>query len=201
MQQRDDIIIRVAREEDAPALLAIYAPYVEQTAITFAYQAPSLAEFTATLRQVQQKYPYLVAEQQGELLGYVYANTFHEREAYDWAVETSIYIRSDCRRTGLGRILYEALEAVLTEQHIINLNADIAFIRTPDEHLTLDSVKFHTRMGYHMAGHFRQCGYKFSRWYDIVWMEKHLGEHPDHPAAVRWFPQVRTLIFEKYGIR
>ncbi len=179
MMQKNDITIRVAREADAPALLAIYAPYVENTAITFAYHPPGLAEFTATLRQVQQHYPYLVAEQAGELLGYVYAGRFHEREAYDWAVETSIYVREDCRRTGLGRILYEALEAVLAEQHILNLNADIAFIAEEDEHLTLDSVKFHARMGYHMAGHFSRCGYKFGRWYDMIWMEKIIGEHEE----------------------
>ncbi len=193
------ITLRVAREEDAPALLAIYAPYVENTAITFAYHAPDLAEFTATMRQVQQKYPYLVAERQGELLGYVYANQFHEREAYDWSVETSIYIRQDCRRSGLGRLLYQALETVLGEQHILNLNADIAFSEKPDEHLTLDSVKFHDRMGYRMAGHFRQCGYKFGRWYDIVWMEKHLADHPADPPRVLWFPQVREIIGERFG--
>ena len=89
--------IREAKLEDAAELLAIYAPYVEKTAITFEYTVPSVAEFAERMQQVQQRYPYLVAEQDGKLLGYVYAGPFHERAAYDWAVETSLYVRQGVR--------------------------------------------------------------------------------------------------------
>ena len=114
--------IREAKLEDAAELLAIYAPYVEKTAITFEYTVPSVAEFAERMQQVQQRYPYLVAEQDGKLLGYVYAGPFHERAAYDWAVETSLYVRQGVRRTGIGTALYAALETCLQEQGILNLH-------------------------------------------------------------------------------
>ena len=86
------IIIRTASAADAPALLAIYAPYVEQTAITFEYDVPAEAEFTRRIADTLQNYPYLVAEQDSVPVGYAYAGKFHERAAYDWSVETSIYV-------------------------------------------------------------------------------------------------------------
>ena len=90
--------IRVAKPEDAKGLLEIYAPYVEKTAITFEYEVPSEEEFAGRIRHILTKYPYLVLEENGELLGYVYAGTFNERSAYDWAVETTIYIREDQKK-------------------------------------------------------------------------------------------------------
>lgn len=86
-----------------------YAPYVRETAITFEYEVPSEAEFRDRIAHTLQKYPYLVAEQAGKLLGYSYAGPFHGRAAYDWAVETSIYIDGNCRKMGLGRLLHDAL--------------------------------------------------------------------------------------------
>lgn len=138
--------IREAKLEDAAELLAIYAPYVEKTAITFEYTVPSVAEFAERMQQVQQRYPYLVAEQDGKLLGYVYAGPFHERAAYDWAVETSLYVRQGVRRTGIGTALYAALETCLQEQGILNLNACIAYPEEEkDPYLSLDSVRFHEK--------------------------------------------------------
>ena len=157
--------IREAKLEDAAELLAIYAPYVEKTAITFEYTVPSVAEFAERMQQVQQRYPYLVAEQDGKLLGYVYAGPFHERAAYDWAVETSLYVRQGVRRTGIGTALYAALETCLQEQGILNLNACIAYPPKEDEHLDKNSVEFHTHMGYRLVGEFHKCGYKFNHWY------------------------------------
>ena len=87
-----EMIIRTASEADAPALLEIYAPYVDRTAITFEYEVPSVDEFASRIRNTLQKYPYLVAEKGGRILGYAYAGPFHDRPAYDWSVETSIYV-------------------------------------------------------------------------------------------------------------
>ena len=98
--------IRVATEADAEALLVIYAPYVEHTAITFEYTVPTVEEFAGRIRQTLKKYPYLVAERNGEILGYVYVGPFHQREAYGWAVETTIYVQSGSKRFGIGRELY-----------------------------------------------------------------------------------------------
>ncbi len=173
------IIIRPATTADVPALLAIYAPYVEQTAITFEYTVPSVEEFTDRMEKIQENYPYLAAEENGELLGYCYAGKFKEKDAYAWSVETTIYIKQGHKRSGIGKRLYEELEHCLKEQGILNLYACIGVPPKEDEHLTMDSVYFHERMGYRMIGTFYQCGYKFNRWYDMVWMEKMIGEHKD----------------------
>ena len=182
---KENIIIRYATPEDAPALLAIYAPYVEETAITFEYTVPTVEEFAERIRNTMVNYPYLVAEQDDEILGYAYAGKFKAKAAYDWAVETTIYIDKSRKRAGLGRLLYEELEKQLARQGILNLYACIAYPETEDEHLTNDSVLFHEKLGYRMIGTFYQCGYKFNRWYHMVWMEKMLGEHKaDQPEVV-----------------
>lgn len=173
----DTITIRIATEADAEALLAIYEGYVRNTAITFEYEVPSVEEFRNRIHHTLERYPYLVAEEDRRAVGYAYAGQFHERAAYDWAVETSIYVAADCKRKGIGKKLYEALEMWLHRQGILNLNACIAYPQTEDEYLTKDSVKFHEKLGYRMVGTFHQCGYKFGRWYDMVWMEKFIGEH------------------------
>ena len=173
----NDIFIRSANEDDAEALLEIYAPYVMTTAITFEYEVPSVEEFRGRIRHTLEKYPYLVAEIQGVPVGYAYAGVFKGRAAYDWAVETSIYISTDRKRQGIGNRLYEELEARLKAQNILNLYACIAYAQPEDEHLSNDSVAFHQRCGYTLVGEFHRCGYKFERWYDMVWMEKFLGEH------------------------
>lgn len=183
--EKKEIRIRSASREDAEKLLEIYAPYVRQTAITFENDVPTVEEFAARMEQVLAKYPYLVAEQEGELLGYTYAGPFKTRAAYDWAVETSIYVRQDRKRMGIGSRLYDALEEALKAQGVLNLNACIAYAVTEDAYLTNDSVRYHERCGYKLAAHFHQCGYKFNRWYDMVWMEKLIGKHTPNPRKVR----------------
>lgn len=190
-----EIKIRTAAAEDAEALLAIYAPYVADTAITFEYEIPSVEEFRRRITNTLSMRPYLVAyclDAAGneDIVGYAYTSAFKERAAYDWAEETSIYVRMDVRGSGAGRALYEALEAVSRKRGIINLNACIAAVEVEDEHLTNDSVFFHEHLGYKMVGKFHLCGYKFGRWYDMVWMEKMLGEHPADPGQVRPFPEI-----------
>ena len=179
--------IRIAGPEDAERLVEIYAPYVRETAITFEYEVPSAAEFRRRIEQTLEKYPYLVAERDGKIAGYAYARALNERPAADWAVETAIYVERGSRKTGMGRALYEALEKELLGQNIINLNACIACPEVEDEYLTCNSIRFHEHMGYRLVGKFHQCGYKFGRWYHLVWMEKHLREHPAKPDAVKWF--------------
>lgn len=185
-----ELRIRPAGPEDARALLAIYAPYVRDTAITFEYEAPSEEAFAERIGRVAARYPYLAAEEDGAVVGYAYAGPFHDRAAYDWAVETSVYVDRNRKRGGVGGRLYHAMEASLKAQGILNLNACIAYLEQEDEYLTRDSVAFHEKLGYRMVGRFCRCGYKFGRWYDMVWMEKLLGDHPAVPAPVRPFPEV-----------
>ena len=122
---------------------------------------------------------------------YAYAGPFIGRAAYDWSVEMSIYLRMDERRHGLGKLLYQKMEDVLRTQGILNLNACIAAPKTDgDAYLTDNSMKFHERMGYQMVGRFHDSGYKFGLWYDMVWMEKILGEHKTPADPVRPFKEV-----------
>lgn len=184
------IQIRVAAEDDAESLLAKYAPYIEHTAITFEYEVPSIEEFKGRIHNTLKRYPYLVAEMDDAICGYAYVSPFHERAAYDWAVETSIYVDQYKKGMGIGKKLYEALELVLRKQNILNLNACIACTEKEDEYLTNASVHYHAHRGYRMVGEFKQCGYKFHRWYNMVWMEKHIGEHIEDQPPVKAFPEI-----------
>lgn len=196
----DNMKIRIAVKEDAYKLLEIYKPYVERTAITFEYDVPSVREFEERIMHILEKYPYLVAERNGEIVGYAYAGSFHSRAAYGWAVETTVYVRQDQKKTGIGKKLYDALEKVLAAQNILNLNACIAYPEKKDAYLTKNSVQFHEHLGYRFVGEFQKCGYKFGHWYNMVWMEKHIGEHPANPPEVKCLADVRKEIAEKYGI-
>lgn len=196
----DTVAIRCARPGDAARLAEIYAPYVRETAITFEYDVPTADEFRGRMEETLKRYPFLVAEVAGKIAGYAYLGPFKERAAYDWCAETSIYVDGTLRRRGLGRLLYESIEDAAREMGLINLNACIGFPPVEDEHLTRDSVEFHERLGYRWVGQFHNCGYKFGRWYDMVWMEKDIADHPAHPEPVRPFPEVRDIVLEKYGI-
>lgn len=187
------ITIRTATLSDAQALLNIYSPYVEHTAITFEYDVPSVEEFASRIKNTLQKYPYLVAEKNGRLLGYAYASPFHERPAYDWAVETSIYVDQNIKHQGIGRRLHDALEDALRSQGILNMNACIAYPPEEDEYLDKNSVEFHTHMGYRLVGEFYKCGYKFHRWYNMVWMEKLIGNHLSDQTPPK-FPALKYKI-------
>ncbi|MBR1586168.1 MAG: N-acetyltransferase [Clostridia bacterium] len=180
------MLIRPAVPADAPALLAIYAPYVTDTAVTFEYQPPTEKEFARRMADTMQKYPYLVAEEEGRPLGYAYAGPLKARQAYDWSAETTIYLRQDARGKGWGPALYGALEQALRQMGICNLYACIAYAEKEDEYLTQASPHFHARMGYRACGTFRRCAWKFGRWYDMIWMEKWIGDHDRAPAPAAW---------------
>lgn len=177
----DGVIVRDAALADAPRLLEIYAYYVENTAVTFEYETPALAEFQERMRNTMKRFPYLVVEREGNALGYAYAGAFHTRAAYGWCCELSIYLDRGARRQGLGRRLYSALEARLRDMGYLNLYACIGYPEREDQYLTGDSAKFHARLGFQKIGEFHQCGFKFGRWYNMIWMEKLLGEHGAHP--------------------
>ena len=107
------LTIRPAKLSDAKAIQSIYAPYVEKTAITFEYEVPSVQEFENRINKTLENYPYLVAEEDGQVLGYAYASTYYARTAYNWTTELSIYLHEDARGRGLGSQLYDALEKEL----------------------------------------------------------------------------------------
>ncbi|HIV11944.1 MAG TPA: GNAT family N-acetyltransferase [Candidatus Pullilachnospira stercoravium] len=181
----DTVRIRNAAPADAGRILEIYAYYVEHTAISFEYQVPTLTEFQARMKETMGRYPYLVAEAEGKILGYAYAHPFVGRAAYDWSCELTIYLDPSARRHGLGRKLYDALEVRLKEMGIQNLYACIGVPEAEDEFLTNNSADFHRHMGFSEVGKFYKCGRKFGRWYHMVWMEKIIGEHPSGPEPVK----------------
>lgn len=275
-----ELKFRVARPEDAEALLAIYSPYVEETAITFEYEVPGVEEFRARIAHTLATYPYIVAvEEQSanadtahadgtsstcidcsdanadaghadgvpasstpaagadaaggtcrtseHIIGYAYVGRLHERAAYDWTVETSIYVDRSARKHGLGRQLYERLESILRAMNIISVNACIAYPGTmnatvgalttsdtmqealregsadrgagigEDPYLNTNSPDFHAHLGYQLVGHFHACAYKFDRWYDMIWMEKWIAPHPAKPEAMIPFPKLPEEIVER----
>lgn len=187
--------ITVATSADAADIAIIYAPYVQDTAITFEYEAPGAQEMAERIERISATHPWLVArDATGTALGYAYTSPYYGRAAYAWCVETSIYVGQGSRGRGVGRALYQELERALAAQGILNLYACIATTSTPDAHLDNGSVTFHTRLGYREIGRFPKCGYKFGRWYDTVWMERDLGEHTLGQPSVLPFPQVRSRL-------
>lgn len=192
----NDITIRTASEKDAASLLEIYAYYVSNTAVTFEYDVPSQEDFRDRIACTLNKYPYLVAEIDGEIVGYTYAGSFNSRAAYEHSAEVSVYVRRDRKKQGIGKALYDSLEKVLSMQNIFNINACIAFPDDADEFLTKDSFLFHRRMGFRLIGKFSKCGLKFGRWYNMVWMEKIIGSHDDNPPAVKSFREIREKLYD-----
>ena len=176
--------IRAARLEDAERLREINAWYVNHTAVSFDLRPPTSDAFRDHMARRMAKYPWLVAEEAGRIQGYACAGPFVDKAAYDWSCETTIYLDHAARGRGLGRALYAALETALGEMGIVNLYACIAWADPEDGHLTQASPRFHARMGYREAGRFARCGYKFGRWYDMIWMEKQIGDNAAAPRPL-----------------
>ena len=169
----DKIIIRLAGLNDAQSLLNIYAPYITDTAVTFECEVPALEEFKKRIAKTLERYPYLVAETGGQIIGYVYASPLKNRRAYDNSAELSVYADKNHKGQGIGRLLYSAVEDILMHQNITNLYACVAYTdRKNDEYLNNSSLAFHERMGFKTVGHFSDCSFKFGRLYDVLWMEK-----------------------------
>ena len=170
--------IRPARPEDAPALLAIYAPYVERTWVTFEYSVPTEGEFRRRVETFSRDYPYLVCEEAGELLGYAYAHRHMERAAYQWNVEVSVYVREGLGRRGIGTALYETLIPMLREQGLVNLYAVIALPNPGSEAL-------HRRFGFRKLGLYPKMGFKMGGWRDVVEYGLRLREEDYRPEGAR----------------
>ena len=171
------MLIRPATTADAVRILEIYSYYVEHTAITFEYDSPTLEEFSGRISNTLEKYPYLVAEEDGRIVGFSFAGPLRRRPAYDFSVEVTIYVDRECKREGYGRALYGELEKQLGTMGITNLYACIGDPLEEDEYLTRDSERFHKRLGFEKVGTFHKCGYKYGRWYNVIWMEKIINDH------------------------
>ena len=171
------VSIRLAKVDDAERLLEIYSYYVEKTAISFEIKMPTLANFRGRISRTLKNFPYLFAEVENKMVGYAYAHDFIGREAYKFSSELTIYLDKNFRRHGVGRKLYEELEKILRDVGIKNLYACVGWVDVEDEFLNHDSANFHQSLGFKIVGKFTKCGYKFNRWYDMIWLEKIIGEH------------------------
>lgn len=182
--------IRIATIEDAEAIREIYAPYVLNTAVSFEYEVPSVEEFRNRIENTLKEYPYLVAVENETIIGYSYASSFHARAAYKHSAELSVYVKQDYKGQGIGSRLYLKVEELLMKQNIYTVHACIASPDGQDEHLTDASEQFHKKMGFEIAGRHVRCGYKFEKWYSIVWMDKVISEKLDKPKDFVPFSQM-----------
>lgn len=160
--------IRLATEQDLPQILAIYTPYVENTTVSFEYAPPTPEAFRQRFLTITARFPWLVWEEGGHILGYAYACAPFERAAYQWCCEPSIYLRQDVRGQGIGKKLYAILEEILKQQGFC---LSYAIITSENE----ASLAFHAHMGYSQLAVFPGCGYKHGKCLGITWMQKQLN--------------------------
>jgi L-amino acid N-acyltransferase YncA len=167
--------IRLAHSNDASMLHAIYAPFVINTPISFELVPPTEQEMRQRIEQILQTHPWLVCEEQGEILGYAYASQHRTRQAYQWSVDVSAYVHERWRGKGIGKALYTSLFALLRLQGFYNVYAGIALPNAA-------SVALHEAMGMRQVGVYSQVGYKQGRWHDVGWWQKTLQPHNPEPA-------------------
>lgn len=165
-------MVRYANFADAPVIRDIYAHYVRRTAITFATEEPTTADFVAKISDA--RYPFLVAEKNGRLIGFAYADSFRKKEAYRWDVELSIYLAPGIEGQGFGTALMEELLRILSHQGYVNAYSCITL---PGER----SIRLHKHFGFEELGVFPRTGYKLGQWHDVIWMSKVLNDPMDKP--------------------
>ncbi len=168
--------IRLAHTTDAPAILGIYAPYIEQTSITFETETPTAEAFAERIESYLQNWPWLVCEIDGRIAGYAYASRYRERVAYQWSVECSVYIHDDFLRAGVAGALYQTLFEILKAQGYRNV---YAVINLPNDR----SVALHERMGFQWFATYEQVGYKLGQWKNVGWWRLILNEFGMEPLA------------------
>jgi L-amino acid N-acyltransferase YncA len=172
--------IRLATERDAEQIATIYAPNVTDSIISFELEPPTAEEMRNRIEGTLQRYPWLVCEHQGQVLGYAYAGAHGSRAAYQWSVDVSIYVHEQARRRGVGRAVYASLFAALELQGFYNAYAG-ATLPNPA------SVGLHESVGFQQVGVYRGVGYKLGAWHDVVWWHLPLRERvadPDPPAKL-----------------
>lgn len=175
--------IRPATAGDAAAIQAIYAPIVEQTVISFELEPPTPEQMRSRITGTLEKYPWLVCERDGQLLGYVYASKHSERAAYQWSANVSVYIHASARRGGIGRALYTSLFELLRLQGIYTAYAGVTL---PNE----GSVGLHEAVGFQIIGVYDAVGYKMGGWYAVGWWGLPLRERAGDPQPPTPFPEL-----------
>ena len=176
------MIIRLAAQADAPALLRIYGQYMD-TPVTFEYTLPTEEAFARRIADISGGYPYLVCEEDGRITGYAYAHRQAERAAYQWNAELSVYLDRACTSRGLGRQLYTALIELLKLQGIRTV---YGCVTVPNE----KSERLHESLGFRRIGTYRLAGFKAGAWHDVAWFEKPIAPYDQDPIPLLPFPAV-----------
>lgn len=180
------MFIRVATADDAAAILSIYAPFIESSVVTFEIDVPSVSEMAGRIEHVLKKWPWLVMQDGEQIAGYVYAHEYGSRKAYQWAVESSIYLAEGYRGRGIGRQLYECLFSILRAQ---GFHQVVAGASLPNE----SSVQLHESMGFVLVGTFKDVGFKLGRWVDVARWQLQLNPCEETPNPPIWFDEFRNL--------
>jgi L-amino acid N-acyltransferase YncA len=175
--------LRIATQDDAPEITAIYAPIVERTPISFELEPPGEAEIARRIATTLEQFPWLVA-QAGAILGYAYAGPHRARAAYRWSVDVSVYVAENARRTGVGRRLYEGLFAMLSAQGYFNAFAGVTLPNAA-------SLGLHRALGFEPVGVYRNVGHKFGAWHDTAWLQRPLREPSANVAEPLAFSTIR----------
>ena len=165
------LTIRTADDHDAPVLLSIYRPFVESTAVSFETVVPTVEDFAARIVKAVAGWQWLVAERNGQCVGYAYGSLHRERSAYRWSVEVSAYVHPDHHRQGVGRALYRRLLPELAQKGFCNAYAGATL---PND----ASVALHRSVGFEPVGVFKSVGRKFGRWHDVAWFHNVLRDSP-----------------------
>lgn len=183
-------IIRLAKPSDASAVLEIYAPYILNTSFTFETEIPSLQNFEHRIDSYQENWPWLVCEVDGIIAGYSYATKHRERAAYQWCVESSVYVRDNYQQKGIASLLYTTLFKILKYQGCRNVYAGITL---PND----KSVSFHTKFGFTRIADYKNIGYKLGKWNTVSWWELQLNEYLDNPSAPLKLKEVDTSFLDE----
>lgn len=177
------IKLRLAKAADSEGILAIYAPYIEKTSFTFETDVPSAEAFADRINSYMESWPWLLCEVDGTIVGYAYAARYRERVAYQWSVESSVYIHDDYQRKGIAKILYSALFEILKRQGFRNV---YAVINLPNE----KSVAFHESLGFRFFAMYEQVGYKLGKWKNVGWWRLIINEFDEEPAVPVLFSEL-----------
>jgi L-amino acid N-acyltransferase YncA len=178
-------IIRVASEQDAQAVAAIYAPIVRDTTISFEIEPPTQEEMARRIIKTLENYPWLVAEREGQIIGYVYASKHREPGSYRWSVNVSAYVAEGLRRQGVGRALYQRLIAILKMQGFHSAYAGIALPNNA-------SVGLHEAVGFKPIGIYKEVGFKHGQWRDTGWWHLQLSRDTGAPPEPIIFPALSS---------
>jgi phosphinothricin acetyltransferase len=188
--------IRLANENDAAGILEIYAPYIANTSYTFETEIPPIESFAQRINTYLINWPWLVYEVNGTIAGYAYATRYRERTAYQWSVETSVYVHNDFQRISIAHALYDALIDILKKQGFRNV---YAVINLPND----KSVKFHESYGFRYFATYEKVGYKLGKWKDVGWWKLSINDFTNEPTAPIKFSELNkdflNLLFGKKG--